>query len=254
MAESSKRQQSGNRKPGRPKGSTAGKKTTSPKGRKASGKKGYTQENTEFIRAEVVIICSFAVAILLFLSNFKLCGVVGDVLRGVQLGIFGMVGYLLPILIFVGTCFHLSNQGNLHAAMKLAAVVVAVLVVCGLLQLFFGTTPAGAPWGDYYKQSTLSGVGGGFLGGILTSFLVVGLGKPGTFLVLAVLFIICMVCITERSFVNVVKKGGDKAYQYAREDMDRRREIHAQRAEERKRLREEQKVRGQPGCHPSYCL
>ena len=41
MAESSKRQQSGNRKPGRPKGSTAGKKTTSPKGRKASGKKGY---------------------------------------------------------------------------------------------------------------------------------------------------------------------------------------------------------------------
>ena len=244
MAESSKRQQSGNRKPGRPKGSTAGKKTTSPKGRKASGKKGYTQENTEFIRAEVVIICSFAVAILLFLSNFKLCGVVGDVLRGVQLGIFGMVGYLLPILIFVGTCFHLSNQGNLHAAMKLAAVVAAVLVVCGLLQLFFGTTPAGAPWGDYYKQSTLSGVGGGFLGGILTSFLVVGLGKPGTFLVLAVLFISCMVCITERSFVNVVKKGGDKAYQYAREDMDRRREIHAQRAEERKRLREEQKVRG----------
>ena len=65
--------------------------------------------------------------------------------------------------------------------MKLAAVVAAVLVVCGLLQLFFGTTPAGAPWGDYYKQSTLSGVGGGFLGGILTSFLVVGLGKPGTF-------------------------------------------------------------------------
>ncbi|MCC2879594.1 DNA translocase FtsK [Lachnoclostridium pacaense] len=244
MAESSKRQQSGNRKPGRPKGSTAGKKTTPSKGRKASGKKGYTEENTEFIRAEVVIICSFAVAILLFLSNFKLCGVVGDVLRGVQLGIFGMVGYLLPILIFVGTCFHLSNQGNLHAAMKLAAVVVAVLVICGLLQLFFGTTPAGAPWGDYYKQSTLSGVGGGFLGGILTSFLVVGLGKPGTFLVLAVLFIICMVCITERSFVSVVKKGGDKAYQYAREDMDRRREIHAQRAEERKRLREEQKVRG----------
>ena len=51
------------------------------------------------MRAEVVIICSFAVAILLFLSNFKLCGVVGDVLRGVQLGIFGIVGYIFPILI-----------------------------------------------------------------------------------------------------------------------------------------------------------
>lgn len=243
MAESSKRQQSGNRKPGRPKGSTTGR-STAKKGRKAPAKKGYTEENTEFIRAEVVIICSFAVAILLFLSNFKLCGVVGDVLRGAQLGIFGIVGYLVPVLIFVGTCFHLSNQGNFHATMKLAAMVGAVLTICGLLQLFFGTTPAGAPLGDYYKQSTLSGTGGGWLGGVITSFLIIGVGKPGTFLVLAVLLIICMVCITERSFVNVVKKGGDKAYQYAREDMDRRREIHAQRTEERKRLREEQKVRG----------
>lgn len=244
MAESSKRQQSGNRKPGRPKGSTAKKGSTSSKGRKTPAKKGYTEENTEFIRAEVVIICSFAVAILLFLSNFKLCGVAGDVLRGVQLGIFGMVGYLVPVLIFVGTCFHLSNQGNFHAAMKLAAMVVAVITICGLLQLFFGTTPAGAPWGDFYRQSSLTGVGGGWLGGVLTSFLIIGVGKPGTFLVLAVLFIICMVCITEKSFVSVVKKGGDKAYQYAREDMDRRREIHARRSEERERLREEQRVRG----------
>ena len=86
MAETTKRQQSGNRKPGRPKGSTSKKTSTSAKSRGTTGKKAYEQDNTEFMRAEVVIICSFAVAILLFLSNFKLCGVVGDVLRGVQLG------------------------------------------------------------------------------------------------------------------------------------------------------------------------
>lgn len=244
MAETTKRQQSGNRKPGRPKASTSKKTSTSSKSRGTTGKKAYEQDNTEFMRAEVVIICSFAVAILLFLSNFKLCGVVGDVLRGVQLGIFGIVGYLFPILIFVGTCFHLSNQGNIHAAMKLAAVAGAVITVCGMLQLAFGTVPAGAKWMEYYKQSTLTGTGGGWLGGILTSFLTIGLGKPGTFLVLVVLFIICMVCITERSFVSAVKRGGDKAYQYAREDMDRRRELHAIREEERRRIREEQRVRG----------
>lgn len=244
MAETTKRQQSGNRKPGRPKASTSKKTSTSSKSRGTTGKKAYEQDNTEFMRAEVVIICSFAVAILLFLSNFKLCGVVGDVLRGVQLGIFGIVGYLFPILIFVGTCFHLSNQGNIHAAMKLAAVAGAVITVCGMLQLAFGTVPAGAKWMEYYKQSTLTGTGGGWLGGVLTSFLTIGLGKPGTFLVLVVLFIICMVCITERSFVSAVKRGGDKAYQYAREDMDRRRELHAIREEERRRIREEQRVRG----------
>ena len=128
--------------------------------------------------------------------------------------------------------------------MKLAAVAGAVITVCGLLQLAFGTVPAGAKWMEYYKQSTLTGTGGGWLGGVLTSFLTIGLGKPGTFLVLVVLFIICMVCITERSFVSAVKRGGDKAYQYAREDMDRRRELHAIREEERRRIREEQRVRG----------
>ncbi|MCB7060086.1 DNA translocase FtsK 4TM domain-containing protein, partial [Eggerthella lenta] len=55
---------------------------------------------------------------------------------------------------------------------------------------------------EYYKQSTLTGTGGGWLGGVLTSFLTIGLGKPGAFLILVVLFIICMVCITERSFVS----------------------------------------------------
>ncbi len=42
-----------------------------PKGRKPQEKRPMTQDNTEFMRAEVVIICSFAVAILLFLSNFQ---------------------------------------------------------------------------------------------------------------------------------------------------------------------------------------
>ena len=137
MAESNRKRQSTPKNTGK---STRGAGTSRKGGsgaKRGQGKSANTEQDMGFLRAEVVIICSFAVAILLFLSNFKLCGVVGDVLRGVQLGIFGMVGYLLPILIFVGTCFHLSNQGNLHAAMKLAAVVAAVLVVCGLLQLFF---------------------------------------------------------------------------------------------------------------------
>ncbi len=50
--------------------------------------------------------------------------------------------------------------------------------------------------------------------------------------------------------MSAVKKGGDKAYQYAREDMDRRRELHAQRAEERKRHPRGAEGAGrQSGCH-----
>ena len=56
--------------------------------------------------------------------------------------------------------------------------------------------------------------------------------------------ILCLVCITERSFVMAVKKGSGKAYQYAREDHERRKEIRQEKKEEKRLLREEQRVQG----------
>ena len=151
MSDAVKKQQGSARKPGRPKGSTTKKNTGTTTAKRQSStsrdksrprRPAYEEEeDMGFMRAEVIIICSFAVAILLFLSNFRLCGVFGDVLRSVQLGLFGMIGYLLPIMLFVGTCFHLSNQGNIHAAVKLAAVIGVFFTLCGLLQLMFGKAP-----------------------------------------------------------------------------------------------------------------
>ena len=91
-------------------GKSAGsRKTTQGKtasSRKTTKKNGYAQpsEQEEFLRSEVFVIASFAVAVLLFLSNFKLCGFIGDYLRSFQLGIFGTIGFIAPVLLFVGTC------------------------------------------------------------------------------------------------------------------------------------------------------
>ena len=86
---------------------TTGGANTTGKGRKGQSKGTQNRQMEEqdmgFMRAEVIIICSFAVALLLFLSNFRLCGAVGEVLRSFQLGTFGAVGFLLPLMIFIGT-------------------------------------------------------------------------------------------------------------------------------------------------------
>ena len=150
----------------------------------------------------MIIICSFAVAILLFLSNFGLCGIVGEILKGMQLGLFGILGYLLPLLIFIGTCFYLSNQGNIHAAVKLGAVIVAVLTLCGLFQLLFGKMPQDGPVTQFYIDGAAGGAGGGLIGGALASVLMFFVGRAGAYLVFLVLLIICMVCITGKSFVS----------------------------------------------------
>lgn len=229
-----------------------GKKTS---GTKASGSRTSGGKNTrqtqqqdpeeEFLRSEVFIIGSFAVAVLLFLSNFHLCGIAGDYLRMAQLGIFGMIGFVAPIILFVGTCFALANKGNPIAALKLVSVIVAVIILCGLAEMFFGEgLKEGQKAAEAFFRSSENGMGGGFVGGLLVTMLGSVLGTIGTYLVLFVLLAICGVCITEKSLVALVKKGGGRAYQYAREDVERKRVIHEERKEEKRRLREEQKLRG----------
>lgn len=225
---------------------TGGKQTKKPVGRprKQDTKRAADNGNT-FLRAEVMIICSFAVSVLLFLSNFRLCGVVGSFLRSLQLGVFGIIGFLVPVLLFIGTCFYMSNKGSFRATLKIAAVVMTLLALCSFSQLLFGEPYLpGRKITEFYTASAQTGAGGGLVGGLLSAFLCSMFGTVGAYLVLLVVLIIAVVCITEKSLVNVLKQGGGKAYQYAREDMDRRKELHAERREEQKRLREEQRVRG----------
>ena len=217
--------------------------------KKSSGRPRKVQEQQpepeEFIRAEVVVLGSFAVAVLLFLSNFHLCGFAGDLLRSFQLGLFGLPGYIAPLALFVGTCFYQANRGNPVAVRKTAASVAVFFLLCGFSQMIFGKQPeAGTGILEYYRLSASNGLGGGLAGGLLFGGIRSVLGSIGAFLIMAVGMILCMVCITERSFVKAVKRHSDVAYQHAKEDMERRREIYTERQEERKRLREEQRVRG----------
>ncbi|MEG0565111.1 MAG: DNA translocase FtsK 4TM domain-containing protein, partial [Hungatella sp.] len=225
------------------------KKTNS--GNKTAGRpKKQAQTNrysadSGFLHTEVIMIASFAIAVLLFLSNFHLCGMAGDFLRRLQLGTFGMVGFVAPILLFVGTCFAISNRGNPIAAMKLTAVVIALLTLCGLAQLVFGGGyVAEQKLTAIFSAAAMHGDGGGLVGGILVSLIGSVLGTVGTYLIFIVALVICIICITEKSLVSVVKRQSSKAYQYAKEDAGRRKIVHEERKEELQRLREEQRVRG----------
>ncbi len=221
--------------------------TAKTKGKRGPGRPSKKQEpeRPEFLTAEVVIIASFAIAVLLFLSNFHLCGIVGDFFREIQLGVFGMAGFLFPLILFVGACFYLSNRGNPVAVIKLLAAVAALLALCGFGELIFGLAlESNKNLIEVYRHSADTGLGGGMVGGAVTHGLYRLLGKIGTYLVLFVVLTISVVVITEKSLVSVVKKGGEKAAQYAKEDMDRRKEQWAERQEEKKRIREERVVRG----------
>jgi len=203
------------------------------------------EEGTSFLQSEAAILGAFAVCVLLFLSNFHICGFLGNFFSQIMLGVFGCIGYLAPLLLFAELLFYASNKGNIRAVYKMIAVEVLLIVLCGLAQLVFGGGyQEGQTILDIYESAGQSGLGGGVIGGILVMILHTAVGTIGAYVVLLVFMTISLVCITEKSFVSAVKKGSGKAYQYAKEDYSRRKEIHEERQAEKRRLREEKRVEG----------
>ncbi|MCI8994819.1 MAG: DNA translocase FtsK [Lachnospiraceae bacterium] len=222
-------------------GTTKKRQTTSRKhttGKKTAAKKH--QQDT-MIRKEILILGLFAVSVLLLISNFGVGGFVGGFVSGVMFGIFGLFAYVLPVVLFLVTAFSISNRENTIAAIKAAAMGFAGVLCCCFMQLLTGAKEGEATAKAFYLYSSQEKRGGGFLGGEICKLLTGAFGVPGTWILLSVLMIICLVVITERSFISGVKRGGRKVYDSAREDAARRKKRQEER-EARRREEEEKQV------------
>ncbi len=223
--------------------------STGSKGRKrGSAKKKNVKPQNNGLYDEVVLLLVLATAVLLFLSNLNLIGSFGQVVSSVMFGLFGIVSYIVPIVLFLASAFYLSNRGAPVAVVKISAAIVLILLLCAFSQLLFCKDAVVDNIGGYYVLSSTEKKGGGFFGGALSFMLCKCIGIVGTYIVMIVLTVVSVVLITEKSFFNGVKKGSTTIYNSARDDAARRRELREERErerelrfEEQKRLRDERK-------------
>lgn len=215
----------------------AARKNTSRKRNKKQTKK--KQDSQSFLKDEIIILSALAAGILLLISNFGIGGFVGDAVSSVLFGLFGTIAYIIPILLFTGIAFVISNKGNSIAYIKTVAGVGFTWMVCTLFQLIMNEYTAGTGLFSYYKISSMHKDGGGLLGGIVVSVLCPAIGVIGTYVVAVILCIICLVIITEKSFIRSVKKGSEKAYSSAKQDAKKRKEQAELRREKRAQEREQ---------------
>ena len=215
----------------------AARKNTSRKRNKKQTKK--KQDSQSFLKDEIIILSALAAGILLLISNFGIGGFVGDAVSSVLFGLFGTIAYIIPILLFIGIAFVISNKGNSIAYIKTAAGAGFTLMVCTLFQLIMNEYTAGTSLFSYYKISSMHKDGGGLLGGIVVSALCPAIGVIGTYVIVIILCIICLVIITEKSFIRGVKKGSEKAYSSAKQDAKKRKEQAELRREKRAQEREQ---------------
>lgn len=199
------------------------------------------------IRNEILLIVFLALAVILFLCNFGIVGRIGDVVSNVMFGLFGLTAYIAPIIIFLAIAFGMSNMGNNIATRKLIAGVVLFILVSMVCELF-GAHPADTESyqiKEIYERCSENHNGGGIIAGSLVYLSYHFLGMVGTILLILVLAIICMVVVTEKSFIGGVKKQGQRVYERSVEDAAYRRERARERqlAAEEKRAKEKERRR-----------
>lgn len=232
---------------------SSGRKTNASRSRAGTGVKssraGKQASQKSTVSSEVVLLGIFAAAVILFLCNFGLIGPVGDAISSFLFGIFGLTAYAAPVFLFVAVAFGLSNKGNLAAIMKLTAGVVLFCLIGAMLELMSGSLSSMSEYSmlEFYTYSSQDRTGGGILGGSVAYFLYHYFSMVGTILVMIVVSIICVVIITERSFLGGLKNGGRKLYESAREDAQFRKEQAETRRQEalleEKQLEEERRAR-----------
>ncbi len=194
---------------------------------------------------EVAIIVTFAAAMLLLFSNFGLCGPVGAALRGLQLGLFGTIGYIFPLVLLFAVIFLLSNTDNPYAVLKMTAALFMLIFISSILALCTGYGVEGMTIWEFFEEGAAGTLGGGVVGGALALVLHNIVGQVGAMLILLVAVLICLVYITEKPLMRMLAHGSisaaGRAGERAREDFEQLSASARSYRDERQRVREERR-------------
>lgn len=139
-------------------------------------------------------------------------------------GIFGQLSYIFPFLFFAGIAFFISNRGNPKAYTKLGAAVVLVLLICSFLELVNRA--------------------GGSIGAVIAGMTVPALGVVGSYVVIVILMLICLILITQRSLLKSMQRAGQSIQTKAKSGRERHKAQREERKKEKEVKRQEHKVEG----------
>lgn len=205
------------------------------------------------LRNDCIILFSIACAIILILTNFNLAGTLGRGIKWFMFGVFGVMEYIFPFVLAASVIFLMVNRDLIRVArIKTVAVYGLLIVLCGMIQCVYNKPAVmESNVGEVFTYCADYKAGGGFSGGILCKVLS-PIGAIGTFVILMILAIICIVIITEKSFVSGLKNvrnNSQRMMQEAKEDYSAYRQHSASRHEndmsdeEYHRLREEERAK-----------
>ena len=204
-------------------------------------------EKEQKLRNEIMLLIALAATVLLELSCFGFLSPLGDYVGYFIFGCFGWIGYILPVIGFMGLAFLISNKNNRSAAIKFAAGIILLFLISAVIQLIFLGYDSIHGAGYFYLKCGREKSGGGFFGSLISDTLCNLVGMIGAYIIILLLIIVCLIVITEKSFIGGVRTGSKKLYKTAKNDVERIRESGENYSKEKsyqKNKRINKKVRG----------
>ena len=227
---------------GRASGSRASGSRTS--GRKKTGSAGAGKEKayTDYaVGEEIRILLVLAFSVLILLGNVGLGGRFGAVMRGAMFGVFGLMAWALPFVIFFGYAFFVANRGNSLLLRKMLGLILTVLFLCAFMHILTLGYSRSVRIADYYEICADERTGGGVIGGTLIFGAGYVFGSVGAWIVTVFGLVISAIILTQRPLLRTIGKTGRRAAGAARKRRAARSERReAARTEYEKLLREEE--------------
>ena len=225
---------------------------------KRTSRKRTTPKRRNNVSPEIYVIGALAFCVLLFVSNIHMLGVVGDFISGVEFGLFGICAYVFPVVLGAAIVLYYFMSGIEGFFMKFICGIIIFVDVCVVAHLFVINDYLASKDNPYIYCSE-NQTGGGLAGGFAAVGLFNALGLVGAWLVSLLIFIICLMIVTEASLFDIIANGSDmiedqyhetsrrgrERYEELREKNERRKEMRRERREQREREDEERRARMQ---------
>ncbi len=201
-------------------------------------------------QAEIILLVILAACIILLVSAFGLGGIVGNAISSFLFGTVGLLAYIFPVILFVGTAFFLSNRTNRLAYKKILAGIAFFIFSCGLVQLLTEGYMQSTTLLDYYHLSSDYRTGGGLVGGAICISTTSAFGLIGGYVIIILVLLVSLILITQHSFfgfiyhitdgISALIKGGRDRYMEGQPERELKKELREQ---QRRQIKEERRAK-----------
>ena len=160
-----------------------------------------SNEKRRRVYDEVVLIITGLVGILIYLSFFDKCGIIG---KGIKNLLFGLLGgflpYLFPIALFSLVFYVRRNPDDPLAVRRTTIFLLSQFVLAAIIHLF-SNVAAEEKFFRSFKVGYAEKRGGGLFGACLSKPLYLLFGKVASVIILIALLLVCIILIVGRALI-----------------------------------------------------